>query len=182
MPSSDPAGSGSRLEHRQGWHYTDWSDFRIELVISGEPVILKNTRELLILPGKGGQRGFRCHSCGASLRPSSRPSKVAQLWTNLAIGKLKLQWWRVQRQPIPKGVFLNAAIVSWLPKGKRGDSSNLYQAPEDALTKAGVIADDHWIRTHNGSDRMRDRHRPRVEIVLTPYRPTMREEIRHAQA
>jgi Holliday junction resolvase RusA-like endonuclease len=51
------------------------------------------------------------------------------------------------------------------------DLSNLYQGPEDALTKAGVIVDDKLIESHNGSCRIYGAPRKAIEIALFKRRP-----------
>lgn len=60
--------------------------------------------------------------------------------------------------------FINAKFTFYFPKDvfytKKGkvnkrlnDLSNLYELPQDALQKAGVISDDWLINGHNGSSR-----------------------------
>jgi Holliday junction resolvase RusA-like endonuclease len=55
-----------------------------------------------------------------------------------------------------------------LRKATLGDMSNLYQGPEDALTKAGIITDDKIICDHNYSARLPS-DRNELEIFLFPY-------------
>jgi len=43
---------------------------------------------------------------------------------------------------------------AWSTTGRLPDMSNLYQAPEDLLQKAGVIEDDRQVVSHNGSQRV----------------------------
>jgi Holliday junction resolvase RusA-like endonuclease len=68
---------------------------------------------------------------------------------------------------VPSGVELNCAIISYCGRGQTPDASNLYEAPQDALQRAGIISNDYWIRTHEGSNRLRDEANPRVEIILS---------------
>jgi hypothetical protein len=46
----------------------------------------------------------------------------------------------------------------WTKKGQMklniGDQSNLYQMPEDCLQKAGILANDAWISSHDLSQRL----------------------------
>ena len=154
------------IAHALGWHHPDLSDFEFRLVIAGRPIVLKNSKQIITLPGR---------------RPLLMPSSAAKQYMRDAAAQLRVQWASLFRSPIPLDVHLNAAIVSYLPTRSRTDASNLYEAPQDAMKAckptckpkcaqhAGVIVDDYQVRTHNGSDRRHDPARPRVEIVLTPY-------------
>jgi hypothetical protein len=152
-------------KHHLGWHYDDWSDFSIRLVVLGRPFSFKRAKRIIRLGAR--------YSLG--LTPSAKnyiQDAVRQLWA---------QWGPFFPRPIPKTVELNAAIRSYLPTRQLTDASNLYQGVEDAMQScgpkckstcmmhAGVIEDDVQIRTHNGSDRLYNKENPRVEIVLTPY-------------
>jgi Holliday junction resolvase RusA-like endonuclease len=59
---------------------------------------------------------------------------------------------------IAKFTFFMPMTVYYTKKAainlKIGDISNLYQMPEDALTKAGIIEDDTLIEGHDGSRRL----------------------------
>jgi Holliday junction resolvase RusA-like endonuclease len=56
-----------------------------------------------------------------------------------------------------KFIFWFPMTVYFTKKGQRNkkiaDMSNLYQSPEDALQKAGIIFDDNLIENHDGSKR-----------------------------
>lgn len=156
----------SREHHALGWHLRDMTDFELHLLILGAPIVLKNSRQLLIING----------------RPMSIPSAAAKRYLESASQQLAAQWSAVFREPIPKHIALNAAIRSYLPTRRLADASNLYEAPQDAMKThtrhcqprckkhGGVLVDDVSIRTHNGSDRLYDPDNPRVEVVLTPHR------------
>jgi hypothetical protein len=145
----------------------DLSDFVFRFSVEGNAVPLKNSKGAVVRGGK----------------PTVIPNPKAKRYLERLACSLRADWYSVFRVPLPKGVFLNAAIVTYLPDGKRKDADNLYAAPGDALQTcrpkckegcrkhAGIITDDWWIRTHNGSDRLIDKARPRVEITLTPYDP-----------
>lgn len=112
---------------------------------------------------------------GKSFIGTSHKAKVAAdlMITRLRIHKLK------QRIDEPINCDINAKFIFYYPKtvyytkkGVRsrniGDLSNIYQLPEDILTKVGIIDDDTLICSHDGSER-----RPIdgvdyfLEIVLT---------------
>lgn len=46
------------------------------------------------------------------------------------------------------------------------DLSNLYQGPEDALQAAGVLLDDRFIESHNGSCRVYGAPQKALEVAL----------------
>lgn len=52
----------------------------------------------------------------------------------------------------------------------RGDLLGFLQAIGDCLQHYGVVADDKWIVSWDGSRLLKDAKRPRVEIVLTEVR------------
>lgn len=49
------------------------------------------------------------------------------------------------------------------------DLSNLYELPQDALQKAGILENDALIESHDGSRKRYDPKNPRTEIVITPF-------------
>lgn len=48
-----------------------------------------------------------------------------------------------------------------------GDAVNFYQGIADLLQKHGVLIDDKYIRSWNGSKLLKDKENPRVEITLS---------------
>lgn len=145
----------------------DLSDFALRFVIRGRPLSFKRAKQIVTFGGHA----------------SLALTKEAKAYMRDAAAQLRAQWLSAGfNKPIPGGVFMNAAVRSYLPTRGRTDASNLYEAPQDALKRctatckpkcdrhAGVIADDYWVRTHDGSDRLHDPANPRVEILLTPYR------------
>lgn len=155
-----------RHEHALGWHYADLRDFELRLVVRGPPFSFKRAKQVVTVNGHA--------SIGLTTK--------AKHYMRDAVDQLKRQWCDVFREPIPRDVELNAAIRSYLPTRRTIDASNLYQGVEDAMQACGpkckpgckmhaaVVTDDVQIRTHDGSDRLYDKHNPRVEIVLSPYR------------
>jgi len=119
-------------------------------VIEGRPVCSKNSRRLF---SRGG-------------RPTSLPSEAASAWFAMAVPRFVKQR---SGATIPRGVKLNARIISYLPTRRMPDASNLYEAPQDAMERAGVYKDDVQIESHDGSRRRYDKARPRVEILLTLF-------------
>lgn len=63
---------------------------------------------------------------------------------------------------------VNVRCVYYMPTRRRVDLTNLLEATDDVLVRAGVLADDHSgiIAAHDGSRVRMDREWPRVEIEI----------------
>jgi hypothetical protein len=183
----------TKIEHNLGWHYPDLSDFEFRLKIDFEPFRVEPRRNskskpYTVSPVFSWKRAW--HVVMIKGKHTIGLSPQAKKWAKKACEQIGLQWSMVFKEPIPKEILLNAAIVSYLPSARLIDASNLYQGPEDIMSShnalcqkrkdgkpktcekhAGVYVDDSQIVTHNGSDRLIDSTYPRVEITLTPYAP-----------
>lgn len=162
-----PFGGVDRVVHKYGWHMPDWSEFEIKLWVPGRPIVKKNN--LTTYP----------HTKGIG------PNKVYTKWQNAAVGHLRLLWHHVSEAPIPLGIPINLAVISYMPN-KRGwpDLSGTYEGPQDVLEvctgrckpnckkHSGVITNDSQVCGHAGSDRRISATNPRVELVLTRHRIT----------
>jgi Holliday junction resolvase RusA-like endonuclease len=133
-------------------HRKDLLDFRFKFVIHGPPSVLKNRYTVIKL----------------GPRYSIAPDKKAKAYLRSATRQLAEQWAQISTKPIPPDMLVQASIVSYLGSRRRVDLSNSYQAVEDALQHAGVLANDWQIASHDGSRRRYDKANPRVEITLTP--------------
>lgn len=70
--------------------------------------------------------------------------------------------------PLPV-IAYNCAAVYYVDRyGKTADLAGLNQGLYDALQDAGVLSDDWWIRTANGTRIVLDDPTPRVELLLSP--------------
>lgn len=58
-----------------------------------------------------------------------------------------------------------------LPAGNAPDLLSLEEALSDLLQKGGVLANDYWIESWDGSRRTRDPHSPRTEVAVYLYEP-----------
>lgn len=152
------------------WGNSYWEnehDFKIRLVVTGKPAVLKNSRNMVFL-------GERCPKCGRGLRVSSAPSKSAAKWLREARKQLQPQW--PFNQPIPERISVTARIVTYAADRRRRDLDNSYGAPQDALQATGqwrgILTNDAQIASHDGSRLAYDKDNPRVEITLEPYLET----------
>lgn len=64
---------------------------------------------------------------------------------------------------------VNVRCLYYMPTRRQVDLTNLLEATDDILVKAGVLADDcaAVVAGHDGSRVLLDRKRPRVEITIT---------------
>lgn len=73
--------------------------------------------------------------------------------------------------PLP-AIAYNCAAVYYVDRyGDAADYNGLNQGLHDALQDAGVLVDDWWIRTCDGTRIVCNDPTPRVELTLTPLAP-----------
>lgn len=93
-------------------------------------------------------------------RTFSVPSLAYEEWC----ARVKLQLARVDA--LPDRPYNVAAI--FYRDARTGDAVGYYQALADALEAAGVVSNDRWIVSWDGSRLALDRTQPRVEVLITP--------------
>lgn len=78
---------------------------------------------------------------------------------------------------IPRGVYIdkpvNVKCLFYMPTRRKCDLTNLLEAIDDILVKAGLLADDNYtiIASHDGSRVYYDKDNPRTEVIITPAIP-----------
>ncbi len=77
-----------------------------------------------------------------------------------------LKQWRQQVLPVPLVVAMNCA-ATFYRDADRGDAVGYYQGLADLLQEAGIVQDDKFIVSWDGSRLAKDASRPRVELALT---------------
>lgn len=65
--------------------------------------------------------------------------------------------------------YVEVSFEFFLKDKKKYDLSNLYQGPEDALVKAGILQDDVLIASHDGSRKHLGCENPRVQITIRAF-------------
>ncbi len=121
-----------------------------KFVITGNPPIKKNSRSI----GRNAKTGrmFPMKS------PALRAAEEAAIW--------ELQ---EQKSGDPWDSPVAVKFIFFRCDQRRVDLSNLYEFAQDVLQKAGILTDDFWIFSHDGSRREYDHEHPRTEITITPY-------------
>lgn len=94
--------------------------------------------------------------------PFIMPSKQAKSWQKDAAAQIARQ--NVNRLHLQRPVNVVALVYR---ERAVGDLVNYLQAIADALEQAGVVRNDKWIVTWDGSRLKKDKARPRVEITIT---------------
>ena len=95
-------------------------------------------------------------------RPFVAPSKEFLLYQEKCLWQI-----RTPRRAISEAV--NVRCLYYMPDRRRVDLTNLLEATDDILVKAGVLDDDRFtiVAAHDGSRVLLDRKNPRVEIEIT---------------
>lgn len=147
------------------WH--NETDFEINLVITGQPAVLKNDKVIV-------RMGKTCSCCKRKPNATLVSSKRITSWYKRALRQLPAQW--PFAEPIPEEVHVNAAIVTYAHDKRRRDLDNTFGVAQDALQPtsgwSGILTNDCQIKSLDGSRLRYDKENPRVEITLTPFRET----------
>ena len=73
---------------------------------------------------------------------------------------------------IPKGIYINEPVnikcLFYMPTKRKCDLTNLLEAIDDVMVKAGLLADDSYdiIEGHDGSRVFIDKNNPRTEVEI----------------
>ena len=64
---------------------------------------------------------------------------------------------------------VNVKCLFYMPTRRKVDLTNLLEAIDDVMVKAGLLADDNSeiVQSHDGSRVLYDKKRPRTEIIIT---------------
>lgn len=107
--------------------------------------------------------GRRCGACNRGERTVVMPSEPWTKWRDEMVPKITA---KLPRGWVPIAKPVNCAALFYRD-ADRGDSHGLYQGLADVLEEGGIVADDRFIRSWDGSRLFKDASRPRVELVLT---------------
>lgn len=129
----------------------------VRLVLAGAPRTKKTHNRTFDI-------GKRCRACRRGARTIVMPSEAWERWRDALVPKIRAalpQGWAPIAQPV------NCAALFYRD-AERGDSHGFYQGLADVLQEAGVVVDDCFLMSWDGSRLCKDRDRPRVELALTP--------------
>lgn len=119
----------------------------LKFTIQLPPISKKNSQQILINK--------------ATDRPFIMPSKKYKEYEREAL------WF------IPKNIFINYPVnvkcLFYMPTKRKCDLTNLLEAVDDIMVKAGLLSDDDYtvIESHDGSRVFYDKENPRTEVYIT---------------
>lgn len=121
----------------------------IKFIVPLPPISKKNSQQILTNRATG--------------RPFIMPSKKYKDYEKAAaryIPKL--------RQPEPINRPVNIKCLFYMPTKRKCDLTNLLEAIDDVMVKAGLLADDDFtiIQSHDGSRVLHDKENPRTEVYI----------------
>lgn len=120
--------------------------------------MIKFTIPLAPISKKNSQRIFRPNGMN---RPIIVPSEQYK------------QYEREAAYFMPCGIHINEPVnvkcLFYMPTRRKVDLTNLLEAIDDVMVKAGLLADDNFtvVESHDGSRVLYDKERPRTEIIIT---------------
>lgn len=120
--------------------------------------MIKFTVPLAPISKKNSQQIFRPNGMN---RPIIVPSKKFKEYEQAAL------WF------IPKNKVINTPVnikcLFYMPTKRKCDLTNLLEAIDDVMVKAGLLADDNYtiIESHDGSRVLYDKDNPRTEVIIT---------------
>ena len=111
------------------------------------PITKKNSQQILINKATG--------------RPFIMPSKQYKEYEHHA------QWF-IPRQDKPIDYPVSIKRTFYMPTRRKVDLTNLLEAVDDIMVKAGLLADDHSgnVVSHDGSRVQYDKMHPRTEVEI----------------
>jgi Holliday junction resolvase RusA-like endonuclease len=121
----------------------------ISLILHAPPRTKKNSGQFVSI-GKGEKK-----------RTIMLPSKAYREWEQLVLGQAKKQ-----AGDLCIDYPVNARLMIYRERAT-GDAVGYYQAVADALEKAGLLKNDRFIVSWDGSRLLKDAAQPRVEVELT---------------
>lgn len=119
----------------------------INFTVKLPPISKKNSQQILTNRATG--------------KPFVMPSKQFKEYESAAM------WF------IPKVSTIDCAVnvkcLFYMPTHRKCDLTNLLEAIDDIMVKAGLLADDNFtiIESHDGSRVLYDKENPRTEVYIT---------------
>lgn len=118
----------------------------IQFTVKLPPISKKNSQQIMVNKATG--------------RPFIMPSKKYKEYEQQAL------WF------IPKNIFIdypvNVKCLFYMPTHRKCDLTNMLEAIDDVMVKAGLLADDNFtvVEGHDGSRILYDKEDPRTEVYI----------------
>lgn len=143
-------------------------------VIEGAPATKKTSNRVFQVPKKGARK---CFGCGR-WRPGESftkimPSEEFEAWEAEALHQMIMIKAKLARRGVnlPIAGLVSIEALIYRPTNTTGDFNGYTQAIGDMLQKARVIFNDRQIEDWDGTRKLIDRARPRVEITIFVVEP-----------
>lgn len=119
----------------------------IKFTVNIPPISKKNSQRILTNKATG--------------KPFISPSQQYKDYEKAAL------WFMPKIPPIDYPV--NVKCLFYMPTRRKCDLTNMLEAIDDVLVKAGVLADDNYsiVESHDGSRIFYDKEKPRTEVEIT---------------
>lgn len=136
------------------------------IVIAGAIRSKKTSCQIITIPTKGARR---CRVCGKMPGfPKIIPSDAHKAWHGFAMDQCSLIKAHLGNRgillPIEEEVNVEALFYQDVD---RADATGLYESLGDLLQDAQILLNDRLISSWDGSRRLKDAMRPRVEVYIT---------------
>ena len=111
------------------------------------PISKKNSQQILINRETG--------------RPFIMPSKQYKQYERDSL-------WFIPKLTKPIDYAVNVKCLFYMPTKRKCDLTNLLEAVDDIMVKAGLLSDDNFtiIESHDGSRILYDKENPRTEVQI----------------
>lgn len=125
------------------------NDLLLKFTVPLSPISKKNSQQILTNRATG--------------RPFILPSKKYKDYEKAAARYIP-----TLRQPKPIDQPVNIKCLFYMPTRRKVDLTNLLEAIDDVMVKAGLLADDDFtiIQSHDGSRVLYDKDNPRTEVYI----------------
>lgn len=94
--------------------------------------------------------------------PRILPSEAYEQWEAVGLAKCRIEGPKQLNGPLNCRATIYRQTLT-------GDAVGYYQAIADFLQKAGVVIDDKWIVSWDGTRLDKDADQPRIELVLEAH-------------
>lgn len=121
----------------------------IKFTVKLPPISKKNSQQILTNSRTG--------------KPFIMPSKKFKQYEKDAL-------WFIPKRDKPIDYPVNVKCLFYMPTRRKCDLTNMLEAIDDVMVKAGLLADDNYsiIVSHDGSRCSYDKENSRTEIEITP--------------
>jgi len=123
----------------------------IKFTIYGNPIVKKNTRPVYINKATG--------------KRFIGKSKRLKEYEDMAVAQLEKQIIREKQDTFPLFEPIKIIYKFYRKDKRRVDCSNMIEAPQDCLIKAGIISDDNIIKKIT-AEKFYSKDNPRTEIEI----------------